>query len=348
MFRQATLLVATDGGVASNAGMGWVISTPEGKILTERSAPVGGISIVSYRAELYGLLAVLWYLHRAEYYVVQPLPPVTLYCDNKGAIEKVEKIYQARDKPSWSKGIIHPLIAEYDVLHEIAILFEAWNTPLSFQHIAAHQDSSMPYHELSIPAKLNIRADQLATRAVQMDKPRGTTLMLPNAGARVESSRGTITRKLPQTIRYNNGARALMKRMREKYDWTDQVADDIDWETHQALIRRHPKRSVQVVKLVHDIIPTNVRRKKYGQVRHSECPLCHLHPETTHHIMRCQHGTRKKWRESTKGEMVKAGKNARASIEMVEALVGSWFHWIATGKPPDSTGFPTDIREAID
>ena len=219
---------------------------------------------------------------------------------------------------------------------------------MSFQHIAAHQDSRMPYHELSIPAKLNIRADQLATRAVQTDKQEGTTPMLPNAGALVESSRGTITRKLPQTIRHDNGTRALKRRMREKYDWTDQVAGDIDWDTHRALIRRYSKRSVQVVKLVHDIVPTNVRRKQYGQIQHSDCPLCRLHPETTHHIMRCKHGTRKKWRESTKGEMVKAGKNARASIEMVEAFVGGWFHWIDTGQPPNCTGFPTDIREAIE
>ena len=148
-------------------------------------------------------------------------------------------------------------------------------------------------------------------------------------------------------IRHDNGARALMGRMRAKYDWTDQVAEDIDWDTHRALIRRHSKRSVQVVKLVHNIVPTNAQRKTYGQIRHSDCPLYRLHPETTHHIMRCQHGTRKKWRESTKGEMVKAGKHARTSIEMVEAFVGGWFHWLDTGQPPDCTGFPTDIQEAI-
>ena len=153
----------------------------------------------------------------------------------------MDKIYRARNNPSWSQGIVHPLIAEYDVLHEIAILFEAWSTPMSFQHIAAHQDSRTPYHELSTHAKLNIRADQLATRAVQTDKPAGTLPMLPHAGALVESSRGTITRKLPQTIRHNNGARALMSSMKEKYGWTDQVVDDIDWDTHQALIRRHSK-----------------------------------------------------------------------------------------------------------
>ena len=45
--------------------------------------------------------------------------------------------------------------------------------------------------------------------------------------------------------------------------------------------------------------------------------------------------------------MVKAGKNAQASMEMVEALVGGWFHWIDTGQLPDSTEFPADIQEAI-
>ena len=33
---------------------------------------------------------------------------------------------------------------------------------------------------------------------------------------------------------------------------------------------------------------------------------------------------------------------------MVEALVGGWFHWIETGQLPDSSGFPANIREAIE
>ena len=159
-----------------------------------------------------------------------------------------------------------------------------------------------------------------------MAKPGNTIPMLPNAGAMVESSKGVITRKLPQTLRHNNGARALMTSMRDKQEWTNQVVAKIDWETHQVLIRHHSKQSIQLVKLVQDIIPTNIRRQKYGQVEHLDCPLCWLHPETTHHIMRCQHRMRKKWREQTKGEIVKAGKKAQALVDMVEGLVGGWFH----------------------
>ena len=140
----------------------------------------------------------------------------------------VAKIYQARDKHSWSKGIIHPMIAEFDVLHKISILFEAWSTPLTLRHIEAHQDACTPYQELSTPAKLNIRAYQLATRAVWLAKPGEMILMLPNALALVESLKGAITRKLPQTIRHDNGARALMRGMREKYEWTNQIINNID------------------------------------------------------------------------------------------------------------------------
>ena len=239
-------------------------------------------------------------------------------------------------------------MAEYDVLHEIAITFEAWTTPISMHHIAAHQDTKKPTHELTVPARLNVRADELATKAIELATPDRTPPMFPNAGAMVLSNAGPITRKLPQTLRYDIGAEALLTRLREKYVWTPQTEQQIDWEIHRSLIKRHSKQRVQVVKLIHNLVPTNVVRHRYGTIASPVCPRCHLQPETVHHIARCTHGSRKEWRSKAKQAMIKAAKKSGASMDMVEALVGGWFSWLTTGSVSVGGTISPELRAAID
>ena len=147
---------------------------------------------------------------KAETYHGLPLPPITLYCDNKSAIKQSSKIYKATGKPSLLRGLVHPLIADFDVLHEIAVVFEAWTTPIGLHHIEAHQDTKKPEQELDVPARLNIRADQLATKAIAIPHDGNASKMLPNAGAVLLSDKGPITRKLLQTIRHDIGETALL------------------------------------------------------------------------------------------------------------------------------------------
>ena len=347
LLQHPTLIAATDGGVNGLAGMGWLIATNDGKILTEGFGPVCGRDVTSYRAELHGILAVITYLQKAETYYGLPIPPVTLYCDNKAAIEQTAKIHKAAGSTSILRGLVNPLTADYDVLHEIAVTFEAWTTPISMQHIEAHQDAKKPEHELTVPARLNIRADKLATKAIEQAQPDRTPSMFPHAGAMLVSAKGPITRKLPQTIRYDIGAEMLLERLRTKYEWTARTEGQIDWDIHRALIKRHSKRRVQVVKLVHNLVPTNVVRHRYGTITSPTCPLCQIHPETVHHMARCKHGTRKEWRSRAKNAMVKAAKKSGASMDAVEALVGGWIEWLTTGSIPDASTLSPNIQAAM-
>ena len=150
------LVVATDGGVNGTAGMGWLISATDGTVLTKGYGPVFGRDVTSYRAELFGILAAITYLQKAKTYHGLPLPTITLYCDNKSAIKQTAKIHKATSKSSLLRGLVHPLTADYDVLNEIAVTFEAWTTPISLLHIKAHQDTKKPEQELDVPARLNI------------------------------------------------------------------------------------------------------------------------------------------------------------------------------------------------
>ena len=177
---------------------------------------------------MYGILVAITYLQKAETYYGLPLPPVTVYCDKKSAIEQTAEIHEAARNTSLLRGLVHPLIADFHVLHKIAVAFEAWTTPISMHHIAAHQDTKNPEHELTVPARLNVCADRLATKAIVTAPSNRTPLMLPNAGAMLLSRNRPITRKLPQTLRYDIGAEALLVRLWTKYDWTAQIEQQID------------------------------------------------------------------------------------------------------------------------
>ena len=42
-----------------------------------------------------------------------------------------------------------------------------------------------------------------------------------------------------------------------KNHWTPQIMGFIDWEVHRLAIQRHSDNRTHIVKLVHDILPTN-------------------------------------------------------------------------------------------
>ena len=130
--------------------------------------------------------------------------------------------------------------------------------------------------------------------------------MLPNASVQFHlRSRdgfdgGTVTHKFRQTIRFADSAPALRQYIIKRNKWNPEVFDKmIDWETHsQAISRNNPKR-VHLIKLVHDILPTNHIAHHYIPERLPKCPSCACEKENRDHIYQCPHRDRSTWRRKT-------------------------------------------------
>lgn len=92
---EETLFIATDGGVQSQAGSGWIMASSDKAIYASGHSPVHGRDITSYRAELFGLLAAITMLNEAMRKHKQAPKTILLYCDNKVAVDIANDIQKS-------------------------------------------------------------------------------------------------------------------------------------------------------------------------------------------------------------------------------------------------------------
>ena len=344
---EKTLLIATDGGVQERAGFGWIMASPDMDVYATGYAPVHGRDITSYRAELFGLVAAITTLNEAVRKHKRAPMAIRLYCDNKSAVDIANEIQKASKNTFARGGVVNALMAEYDVIQRLATVLDDAPSQLRMIHIKAHQDNDKPAESLSVPARLNVMADKLATKALQ--EGLGTTIagMLPGTEVLVHTAKGTITRRMAQTARYDKGAEEIRKHIQKKNEWTDNMMDSIDWEQHSALQRRHRDRTVQVTKLTHKLVPTNTVRHRYKLISEPTCPLCGSEPETMYHVVRCQHSTRKEWRQKLEQRLSEVGKQQRAPPDIVKAFIGGWVSWTENEEIEIPVGASTAIQTAM-
>ena len=127
--------------------------------------------MTSYRAEAYGKLSWILFLHHyTTYYNITIQSTISPYLDN----ESIGK--RTNPQVNYTKAYT-TLWSDYDIL--IAIHKEetklAERTPRLHptKHVLGHQDDHTPIHRLPLPAQLNIQADKLATiglRAITLKK----------------------------------------------------------------------------------------------------------------------------------------------------------------------------------
>jgi len=92
----------TDGSVVGLQGtFGWALaSTVTTFTLIENAGPAYGAFMDSYRAEAYGQLSLVVFLNLLFKFFDQPMPEITLYCDNKAVVETVNKLL-TRKRPDF-------------------------------------------------------------------------------------------------------------------------------------------------------------------------------------------------------------------------------------------------------
>lgn len=114
-------------------------------------------------------------------------------------------------------------------------------TILPIQHIKGHQDRKVPYEDLPLNAQLNVDADRLAGLFQDehgRPRPRVRPRLPNNNGVQLHLLDGTCTYNLKQSIRYADTAPALLTYIQGRNNWTDEVMETIDWDSHGAAIQR--------------------------------------------------------------------------------------------------------------
>lgn len=201
VFQSATssspLLIATDSSAPQFDGSyGWIISTSSGDRITTNYGRVQGMRITLFRAERYGLLSVLCFIHRVSIFTNTRTTRMTILIDSKSVICRVNKLLQ------WDS--LYPnltTIPEYDVLQAIVCLIKTLRYPPTLQFIRGHQDRLTTYSDLSLKAQLNVDADPMAGTEDRSNSTLHLTAdLITGSAISVHTSLATFTSHLPNQI----------------------------------------------------------------------------------------------------------------------------------------------------
>ena len=212
---------------------------------------------------------------------------IKFICDNKSALGKI--------KVEENKNITRdPLGSDVELLMELDTLRENNNNiERDFQWVKSHGDRDES-HILSDHEKINQRADELAT----MGREYAETDLIPTcpkqlySGAKVTLKIGgsVVSKNLKKTITMALYGDQIKKYLREKYDWSIETFDNIDWDAMEASLEKtQGLYKVSIYKLIHLWQPTNmvVQRNEKRAKETSLCTECGELDDQLHY-MKCK------------------------------------------------------------
>jgi len=173
---------------------GWVFNNQNGEKLYLGSGPADGhpSMMSSSRAELGGILASLYIIHRICSYFYIVTGQAVLYCDNKGAISRA-----FQQQPF---GIIPFLTTDYDLIHLAQTLVHLIPITTMGRWVKGHF-SGRP-HQLQ--HDMNDAADNLATSHIHTSPrqflSRRLPIKLPGYGVRLLYDNSVVTSKYYSTL----------------------------------------------------------------------------------------------------------------------------------------------------
>lgn len=283
-----TLLLCSDGSFDPWQSIGchaWVFADILGNILLQGAGPIDGQpdQVSVYRAELGGITANLYLLAVIIKLMELKEGSVTLYCDNKSALEAVFD-------PMPKRGIYPMLAVDYDLILVARDLYRSLPVKITAKHVKGHYTGD--YRE--VQHDFNALADTMA-EDFRKNPPEGfvpvcSPLTHPMHGAVVEAGGAVITSKLSQVIYGNLYLDPLLDTIWKRYKWDDNVyMEDIDWTAHGRAFKSYSRfQQIGITKLVHGLWHTGAQKVLYRKDDEGLCPCCSRAIETSSHVFQCR------------------------------------------------------------
>jgi hypothetical protein len=261
---------------------------------------------------------------------------IRTYCDNKALVDELQ----------WEKThskASEALKPEFDMLVTIEKTNERLDEIAEMRyppvHVKGHQDETIPIHMLSLPARLNIEADALATKALSEVTPETRFLdIIKTEYCRAyivnknenENRRETMTRGEAKMLKEKLLGKQLIQYLEERFGF-DEEKRTIEKVNFDGL--RLAKRSMDAAeiryanKLSVGWLPTGNKLELYGDVV-TKCHRCNS-TETVDHIVRCPENTRASAQIAVELQTY-LGK-IRTDPEISRALCRGIHRWVTQG-----------------
>ena len=262
-----------------------------------------------------------------------------IICDNQGLLTRVE---QATTWKYMTPNVT--LRAERDLESVILDGYTKLGIPFTFLHVKSHQDEDGPVSDLTLEAQLNVQADSLATEALKDAPTYRAVALFPTAICQLIVGGASVTRKIPQAIRFQAGFQNIRTYLLERNRWSPATFEEIDWTSHGAAHSHHRDQRCYLLKLYHRHLPLGQtihrRDKKYP----ARCPGC-IHPTETHdHYIGCSAPSRIRWRIQLLAAIKQQTQLTNTADELEATLIDTIDRALA-GRPISVSGkFATLLR----
>ena len=214
-----------------------------------------------------------------------------------------------------------------------------------FKHrwIKGHQDTSST-RTLSLPAKLNIEADSLASgyRTTGSLQSRSSCIHILSQQCSISINNQRLTGQFDECIRYHVNGYHLRRYLQDKKCWSDEVWDTIDLQ----LFGKHycclpSRQQITRTKFVHDQLPLGDRRLRQASVKDhslSLCPCCNVNVESVDHLLCCRLCPQRESHVHT----MKAAICTKDTHPVRYVILAGILHWLDHG---DSVPFTPSLSE---
>ena len=189
-------------------------------------------------------------------------------------------------------NLSNTLVPSFDALREIHLQQEEAHLEIGTAHVRGHQDKVKKADQLTLPERINIEADTLATQAYNFFKTtRGTSIQydLPHGGPYLVIDNKAIWSGEIKLLRWRRSEFQLQEYYCSKiFNFTNiSTLYTINWVGFRiARNAMTPGLITFSSKLTINWLPTNQRNSKCGQSTFSECILCG-DDETNTHLLMC-------------------------------------------------------------
>jgi hypothetical protein len=328
--------------IDDTTSVGWCLSLSDGTRLARCSGPGHGPG-TSHRAEGYGVLSAVCFVSRLQKFTTRSEPwPILFSTDNKGLLIRIaqRQAYIA----NYANATLAP---DWDLIEEIVVQLRALTILPTFKHVKGRQDDHVAYHDLPLDAQLNVDADALAgsyISAYPAANPR--VPMTPTTGAQLILQDQTITGHYASRIRAAAATPDLVAYLRKRNTWSRREWLTINLEVYSSIIRRNSHRHINVVKYIHDKLPTATIRQYTDSHITKRCLLFHDEMENFSHVLRCAHPSRHAWRHDLLQiirDYYEGSHTCLALLQIAVEGLRSWFRSI----PLSSDTFPSEFHPLI-
>jgi len=243
---------------------------------------------------------------------------MTLYCDNKGALNNAFKVIKPGISPYFN--------TDHDLIELAQALVTLIPIVISTSWVKGHYTGKARLYQHD----LNDTADRIAGEYQKQQTPHFTIrkpLPTPNYRIRLLYDASVLTAKVQSTLVSSlHGGNIEMHIMR-KANWTRTVFNKIHWDAHEKAFKRLPRYSQHsTAKLIHGLINTNRQNFLfYGQS--ALCPICQQTEETMEHLFTCPHPDAKKSRQQSLSDLQDNLRMINTPIPVIEAIIHGYTVW---------------------